>query len=34
MGHESVRTTIDLYFHIEPSEVAARMLEIEKAELA
>lgn len=34
MGHESVRTTIDLYFHIEPAEVAARMLLIEEAELA
>lgn len=32
MGHESVRTTIDLYFHIEPAEVAARMMEIEEAE--
>ena len=32
MGHESVRTTIDLYFHIEPAEVAARMLEIEESE--
>jgi integrase len=32
MGHESVRTTIDLYFHIQPSEVAARMALIEEAE--
>jgi integrase/recombinase XerD len=32
MGHESVRTTIDLYFHIEPSEVAERMRLIEEAE--
>lgn len=34
MGHESVRTTIDLYFHIEPGEVAERMALIEEAELA
>jgi integrase/recombinase XerD len=34
MGHESVRTTIDLYFHIEPGEVAERMAVIEEAELA
>lgn len=34
LGHESVRTTIDLYFHIEPGEVAERMALIEEAERA
>lgn len=29
MGHESVQTTIDLYFHIEADEVAGRMALIE-----